>query len=157
MNTVMGIVGLAIFLWGAISSNKKRIKRRDFHSAKDCITKGWDFEANLMLRYLAILVGGCMLAAAIMGGKEKFVEECTPKNELDKFTGIFLLFFLLAWPTVLIIMRRAICHHFEKERDEHWERRKKYGIKLMGEDFPGQYRTPRDNPSLPGYKKRKHL
>lgn len=110
---MLGIFGFVIFLWGALSRDPKRIWKKDFHSAKDCWTKGWNFEGNLMLRYIAIIVGGLMLAASLMGTDE-LIADATPKNDLDMITGIFLVVFLIGWPIGLIIMRRKICHRFEK-------------------------------------------
>ncbi len=157
MNTTIGIIAFAIFIWAATYRlPKKQLRRKDFHSAKDCWTKGWDFEIKMMSVYVLILISGLTLAAMMMGGFDVFIKECSPRNDLDKMTGFFLISFLILWPSVLILMRRTICHHFEKEWDEHLERRKKYGIKLIGEDYAGQYRTPRDNPELnPSLKRRK--
>lgn len=149
MNSMIGIVAFAVFIWAATyKMPKKQLRKKEFNSAKDCWVKGWGFETKLMFLYVLIFVSGLTLAAMMMGGFGTFIKECTPRNDLDKATGFFLIGILILWPTVLIVGRRTICHHFEKEWDEHLERRKKYGIKLIGEDYAGQYRTPKDNPVL---------
>lgn len=114
----------------------KHKAKKDFHSARDCITKGWGFEAHLLAVYIGIIAIPLIIVIASWGGR------------VNNIVIVGLVTFLAAWPVVLIIMRRGICHHFEKERDEHWMRRVQYGIKLEGEEWPGQHRTLPDNPFL---------
>jgi len=116
------------------------MSKKDFRSAKDCWIKGWGFEIKLMFNYLLVIVIGLAVSGILMGGFEDFV----PKNKVDKLTVVGLISFLIGWPIILIFLRRNICYFFEKQIDEHVERRKKYGIKLMGEEYIGQFRTPQD-------------
>ena len=112
--------------------------KKDFNCARDCWTKEWRFEAKLIITYVLIIVGSFALSA-LMIGKDRIVQE----TKDNTFTTLFLLGFLIVWPTILIVMRRSICHTFEKRVDEHVERRKKYGIKLMSEKYIGEFRRPK--------------
>lgn len=98
-----------------------------------------------MTQYVAIIAVGLFLASQLMG-TEAFIEESTPDNGNQLATVVFLAIFLTGFPLGLIVLRRRICHTFEKARDDHQARRVKYGIKLPGETLAGQYRTLDDNP-----------
>ena len=102
-----------------------------------------------MTQYVAIIAIGLFLASQLMG-TEAFMEELSPDNGNELFTAVFLVVGLTGFPLVLITLRRRICYRFEKARDDHQKRRMKYGIKLPGETFAGQYRTPDDNPTERG-------
>lgn len=98
------------------------MKRKDFHTASDCWTKGWDFESQLMIRYVLIIAAGVGGSYLILG-KAQFLDSWALKTGLDVFTFIFLVGFLVLWPTVLILLRRRICYTFRKDRDAYLARK----------------------------------
>lgn len=107
MITIIGIVGLILFLWGATSHGPKKIWRRRWYSSKDCWTKGWDFERFVMLQYVSIIVGGLMLAYAICPDLVDHVKGEVSDGGDGLFTGIFLIIFMIAWPVGIIYIGRS--------------------------------------------------
>lgn len=99
-------------------------KRKDFHTARDCWTKGWDFELQMMIRYVLIIATGVGGSYLILG-KAQFFQEWALNTEQRICEFVFLVGFLIAWPTILILERRQICYYFQKQKDDYKRRYKR--------------------------------
>ena len=130
---------------------------KKFKSAKDCYSTGWDFEAHLLLRFFCIIVGGVILAACMMGW-ENLKEDVLPSHGSQRAVNILTIWLICTLTPISIVVllfgRRIICCHYEKKWDEHHEDRIKNKEILLGEDYPGQYRNPNDNPYIKAMKKK---
>lgn len=59
------IVAVMILIWANVTKGPKRIWQNRIHTAEDAWTKGWEFEAHLLLRYALILASGVYLATRL--------------------------------------------------------------------------------------------
>ena len=90
----------------------------------------WAWELKLMTHYIAIIVGGCILAG-IIGGKGFWESEIVNMGEQLPAT-LFCLVWLMLVPVGGILLRRYIfcwsrqAKQFTQEKAEHEERMKKY-------------------------------
>lgn len=95
------ILAIAILVWAGISKGPARIWKNDIHTVEDCWTKGWEFEAQVMFRYILILASGVWLSFCLYpGGKQEMLESQYPPLWV-------VIVILIALPAMFIVSRRS--------------------------------------------------
>lgn len=103
------LLAVVILLWAGVSKGPARIWKNSIYTAEDCWTKGWEFEAQAVFRYILILASGVWLSFCIYpGGKQEMLNAGYP----PLWVAIIML---TALPAMFIFARRNAMYRVRKK------------------------------------------
>jgi len=104
------IVAVIILIWANVTKGPKRIWQSYIHTADDAWTKGWEFEAQCLLRYVLTIASGVFLAGSL---HPSAWDEMLSAKYPSLVVTIGVLIFI---PALFVLARRNAIYNSRKRR-----------------------------------------
>ena len=105
------IIAVMILIWANVTKGPTRIWSNRIHTAEDVWTKGWEFEAQILLRYVLTLASGVYLAGCL---DPRAWDIMLNAKSPSLVATIGVLIFI---PTLFVFARRKAIYHSKKRRE----------------------------------------